>query len=68
MATRMDNEVTLPHSEACDIAKILSDYASAQFDHARKTHSNAIQYQCQRDGVKAREHATWITARLYSWI
>jgi hypothetical protein len=68
MAKRIDKNVTLGHGTASLVAKLLSDYASEQERHAKKTRSEPVRWLCSRQAIQAREIADEITDRLWEWI
>lgn len=68
MARRENRDVTIPHATADAIARMLTDYATAQFEHARKTRSETVRYQCIKDGECARLAAEAVTEQLFEWV
>lgn len=67
MATRTNNDVTLSHEDAITIAQILSDYARGKLEHARRTKSAPVRAACQQEAETARQFASDINSRLWTW-
>ena len=67
MATRTNNDVTLSHEDARVIAEMLSEYASQEDRHGKRTRSAPVRDACYRTAIKAREYANSITRNLWTW-
>lgn len=67
MSRRIDNDVTIDHASADEIARLLNEYASHQGIVARRSRSAAVRAACLQGGERAVQLSAMIVNRLYTW-
>lgn len=67
MSTRINNTITLNHTDAARIAFLLNDYAGKQALHARNTKSENIKSACSQTATECRAFADRIFKQLWTW-